>query len=349
MNKKLLVGGAATLLAGIGIYKYLASQNGNSAPADKWTAADIPDLTGKVIIVTGANSGIGFEAAKEFTANGARTILACRSIEKAAAALAYIQAEVPDAAVEIMKLDLASLDSVRQFAADFKEKYDRLDILVNNAGIMMVPYGTTEDGFERQFGTNHLGHFALTGLLIERLLDTPGARVVNVSSNAHKRGNMDFGNLMFEDGQDYDRSAAYNRSKLANLLFTFELQHRFEVIDADAIAVASHPGISITNLSSHMTDGWYAKPLMPLAEFIFADPDKAALTTLRAAVDPQVHGGDYYGPDGLGEFGGYPVLVQPSHLAHSTWDARKLWTVSEELTGVSFGPLSDAEMAKETA
>ena len=348
MNKKLLVGGAATLLAGIGIYKYLASQNGNSAPADKWTVANMPDLTGKVIIVTGANSGIGFEAAKEFTRKGATTILACRSKDKAEAALAEIMTEIPNANAEIMLLDLASQASVHQLADTFKAKYDQLDVLVNNAGIMMVPYGTTEDGFERQFGTNHLGHFALTGLLFDRLVNTAGSRVVNVSSSGHRFGNMDFDNLMFEDGEGYSPMGAYGRSKLANLLFTYELQRRFEAVGTDAMAIAAHPGISITNLSSHMTDGWYAKPLMPLAEFIFADPDKAALTTLRAAVDPQVHGGDYYGPDGLGEFGGYPVLVQPSHLAHSTWDARKLWTVSEELTGVSFGPLSDAEMAKET-
>ncbi len=348
MNKKLLIGGAATVLAGIGIYKVINSQNGDSEPADKWTAADVPDLTGKVVIVTGANSGIGFEATREFAANGARTIMACRSMEKAEAALAYIEAEVPDAAVEIMKLDLDSLDSVRQFAADFKANYDRLDILVNNAGIMMVPYGQTEDGFERQFGVNHLGHFALTGLLIDRLLDTPGARVVNVSSNAHRGGSIDFNNLMSEDSQDYDRQDAYNQSKLANLLFTFELQRRFEAIDADVMAVASHPGVTLTNLAGHMMDEWYVKPLLPLAEFVLADPEIAALTTLRAAVDPQAHGGDYYGPDGRGEFRGYPVKVQASFNAHNIWDARKLWDVSEELTGVNYSLLSGSVKAKES-
>lgn len=348
MNKKLLIGGAATILAGYGIYKYINMQNGASKLEGKWTAADIPDLTGKVVIVTGANSGIGFEAIKEFTANGARTIMACRSVEKAEAALAHIQAEIPDASIDIMMLNLASLDSVRQFAADFKAKYDRLDILVNNAGIMMVPFGQTEDGFERQFGVNHLGHFALTGLLIDRLLDTPGARVVTVSSNAHKRGSMDFDHLMAEDSEEYDRSQAYNRSKLANLLFTYELQRRFEAAGADVIAVASHPGVTMTNLATHLMENRFARSLIPVADYILADTDIAALTTLRAAVDPQVQGGDYYGPDGKGEFSGYPVRVQSTAAAHNLADARRLWQVSEKLTGVTFGPLSDSEMTKET-
>lgn len=339
MNKKLLIGGAATVAAGIALYKYFNSENGET-PQDKWTAANIPDLTGKVVIVTGANSGIGFEATKEFVANGAKTIMACRSIEKAEAALAYIQTEVPDATAEIMILDLESLDSVRQFAAEFKAKYDRLDILVNNAGVMMVPYGTTADGFERQFGINHLGHFALTGLLIDCLLDTPGSRVVNVSSNAHKRtDSLDFDNLMFNNGQDYDRRVAYNRSKLANLLFTFELQRRLEAINADVIALASHPGTTMTNLASHLLAGWVGKAVEPLAEFILPDQEIAALTTLRAATDPQAHGGDYYGPDGRGEIGGYPVRVQATDAAHNLAAAQKLWQISEELTGVTFGPL----------
>lgn len=163
-----------------------------------WTQQDIPNLTGKIIIVTGANSGIGFEAAKEFVCKGAQTILACRSMDKAQAALNEIKTEIPNAPAEIMQLDLSSLASVREFAEAFRAKYDRLDVLVNNAGIMMVPYGTTEDGFERQFGTNHLGHFALTGLLLDTILSTSGARVVNVSSSGHRFGTMDFNNLMYE-------------------------------------------------------------------------------------------------------------------------------------------------------
>jgi len=163
-----------------------------------WRLEYAADQSGRVAIITGGNSGIGFETSKEFARNGAQTILACRNMEKARAALDEIKAEIPDAPAEIMLLDLANLESVRDFVEAFKAKYDRLDVLLNNAGIMMVPYGTTEDGFERQFGTNHLGHFALTGLLIDHLIETPGSRVVNVSSNGHRQGKMDFGNLMFD-------------------------------------------------------------------------------------------------------------------------------------------------------
>ena len=189
--------------------------------SEKWTSKNIPDLSGKVFIVTGANSGIGFEAAKEFARKGAKTILASRNLDKAKRALAKIQKEIPAATAEVMQLDLANLDSTQKFAAEFKEKYDRLDALVNNAGIMMVPYQQTADGFESQVGTNHLGHFALTGLLHDLLSKTEGARVVNVSSNGHRFGEMDFDNFMFEDDKEYSRTKAYGNSKLANLLFTY--------------------------------------------------------------------------------------------------------------------------------
>ena len=224
-----------------------------------WTQEDIPDLTGKVIIVTGANCGIGYEAAKEFARKGAQTILACRSMAKAQTAEDQILAEIPNAEVEIMQLDLASQTSVHQFADEFEEKYDRLDVLVNNAGIIWTPYTKTEDGFESQFGTNHLGHFALTGLLMDHLLKTPGSRVVNVSSVGHRSGKMDFDNLMFEDGKGYSRHGAYGRSKLANLLFTYELQRKFETISADTIATAAHPGGSNTNLGRHVEHRWYMR------------------------------------------------------------------------------------------
>ena len=186
MKKKNIIVSAAAILAGIGVYKVVRSQQNSSNPEDIWTTANIPDLTGKVIIVTGANSGIGFEEAKEFARKGAQTILACRNMNKAQVALEKIQAEIPDARVEIMQLDLASLASIQEFSETFKSKYDRLDVLVNNAGIMMVPYKTTEDGFESQFGTNHLGHFALTGQLIDLLKATPASRVVNVSTLTYR-------------------------------------------------------------------------------------------------------------------------------------------------------------------
>jgi NAD(P)-dependent dehydrogenase (short-subunit alcohol dehydrogenase family) len=299
----------------------------------------MPDLTGKVIIVTGANSGIGYEAAKAFAHKGAQVILACRSLDKAEAALADLLAELPTAQAEIMPLDLANQASVHQFAAAFKAKYDQLDVLVNNAGIMMVPYATTEDGFESQFATNHLGHFALTGLLIDLLLKTPASRVVNVSSAAHRMGKMDFDNLMFEDGNGYSPAGAYGRSKLANLLFTYELQRRFKASGADAIAVAAHPGTSSTNLTGHMADRWYFKIAYPIFEQMVQGADMGALPTIRAAVDPQAKGGDYYGPNGFMEQGGYPVLVQSTEASHNLADAKQLWDVSEELTGVTFGSL----------
>jgi NAD(P)-dependent dehydrogenase (short-subunit alcohol dehydrogenase family) len=339
MYKKLILGGAAAVVAGIGIYKFISSQNGKSEPKENWTTADIPDLTGKVIIVTGANSGIGYEAAKEFAHKGARTILACRSMDKAQAALGQIQAEIPSAPAEIMQLDLASLASVHRFAEEFKAKYDRLDVLVNNAGIMWVPYGLTEDGFEQHFGTNHLGHFALTGLLINLLLETPGSRVVNVSSTGHRSGNIDFEDLMYEGGRGYRRQRVYGRSKLANLLFTYELQRRFEAIGADAMATAAHPGGTNTNLARHVEDRWYFKALRPLFERMAQEADMGALPTIRAAVDPNAKGGNYYGPSGFMEQGGYPVLVQSRKASHNVADAQRLWQVSEELTGVDFGPL----------
>lgn len=341
MNKKVIFGGTATLLAGIGIYKFVQQQNGRDGETQKlWTTADMPDLTGKVIIVTGANSGIGFEAAKEFARQGAQTILACRSLEKGQAALSEILAEIPNAPAEIMSLDLANLASVHQFAAEFKTKYDRLDVLVNNAGIMMVPYATTEDGFESQFGTNHLGHFALTGLLLELLLKTPGSRVVNVSSTGHRMGNMDFNNLMYEGGNSYSATRAYGRSKLANLLFTYELQRRFEASGADVIAVAAHPGGSNTNLASHLEDRWYFKLAGPLLEQMMQSAAMGALPTLRAAVDPNAKGADYYGPGGFMEQQGYPVLVQSNGASHNVAEAQRLWQVSEELTGVTVEALA---------
>ena len=337
MNRKLLAGSAVTVLAGIGLYSFVKSQNGQSLPDEIWTVDDMPDLNGKVIIVTGANSGIGYEAAKELARKGAQTILACRSMDKARAALDQILAEIPGAPAEIMQLDLASLASVHQFTGEFKAKYERLDVLVNNAGIMMVPYGQTDDGFERQFGTNHLGHFALTGLLLDLLLRTPQSRVVNISSNGHTMGHMNFDDLMFEGGKGYSGSRAYGRSKLANLMFTYELQRRFEAAGADSSALAAHPGGSNTSLGDHLFEGWYIRPFVPaLKAIVTQSAAMGALPTLRAAVDPNANGGAYYGPGGFRELRGYPVEVHSNGASHNPADARKLWQVSEELTGVHY-------------
>lgn len=303
---------------------------------DQWTTEDIPDLTGKAIVVTGANSGIGFEAAKAFAGKGARTILACRNLVKAEEALARIHDEHAGAKASVMQLDLASLRSVREFAEAFKAEHDALDVLLNNAGIMMAPYGTTGDGFERQLGINHLGHFALTGLLIDLILETPGARVVNVSSAGHRFGNMDFDNLLFEGGKEYSPTKAYGRSKLANLLFTYELQRRFEAAGAQALAVAAHPGTANTNLTRYLDDKWYYKLFYPLFQGMVQNQAMGALPSIRAATDPTVQGGQYYGPDGFMQQRGHPVVVESNKASHNEADARRLWEVSEELTGVRF-------------
>ena len=305
---------------------------------EKWTAADIPDLTGKVAVVTGANSGIGFEAAKELARKGAATVLACRSPERGQAALDALLADVPGAKAELLALDLASLASIERFAEAFGERHERLDVLANNAGIMVVPYGKTEDGFERQVGTNHLGHFALTGRLLGALLATPGARVVNVSSLGHKRGEVDFGNLLYERG-GYGGWPAYSRTKLLNLLFTYELQRRFEGAGIDAHALAAHPGFSASNLTGHMADRWHMRVALRLFNRLIQGPEMGALPTLRAATDPDARGGQYFGPARLNETTGHPVLVQASDAAHDEADAQRLWAMSEELTGVRYAGL----------
>jgi NAD(P)-dependent dehydrogenase (short-subunit alcohol dehydrogenase family) len=303
---------------------------------EKWTADNIPDLTGKVIIVTGANSGIGFEAAREFAHKGATTILACRSMEKGQSALAKIQDEDPGAKAEVMCLDLASLDSIREFAANFKAKYDRLDVLLNNAGIMMVPYRQTEDGFETQLGINHLGHFALTGLLMDVLEKTPGSRVVNISSGGHRMGTMDFDNLLFNGGKGYSRTGAYGRSKLSNLLFTYELERRIEANGGNPIAVAAHPGLSATHLADHFMGGRMKGLIHAFMKLMAQSASMGALPGIRAAIDPDVKGGQYYGPDGPRERIGSPVLVESNPASHNKADAQRLWQVSEQLTGVKY-------------
>ncbi len=301
-----------------------------------WSTKDIPDLTGKIIVVTGANSGIGFYASQEFAAKGAHVVMACRNPQKAQAAYDELKAAVPTASLDVMIVDLASLASVRAFADSFLAKFDQLDILVNNAGIMMTPYGVTEDGFERQMGTNHLGHFALTGLLLEVIKATPNARVVNISSMAHRMGSMDFENLLYEGGTGYNPQWAYGRSKLANLLFTYELQKRFEKAGIDALALAAHPGGSDTNLGNHLGEDLMMRLLMPIVERFMQSAADGALPTMRAAVDPQAAPADYYGPDGFMEMAGPPKKVKSNAASHNVVHQQQLWEMSEKLTGVSY-------------
>jgi NAD(P)-dependent dehydrogenase (short-subunit alcohol dehydrogenase family) len=297
-----------------------------------WGAADIPDQTGRVAVITGANSGIGLEAARYLAARGAHVVLACRDEGKSRAAAERITGELADVQVDTLGLDLSSLDSVRTTAAEIRERYPRLDLLVNNAGVMMPPYGRTADGFELQFGTNHLGHFALTGLVLPSLLAVPGSRVVTVSSNGHKVGKIRFDDLQWE--RRYRRMGAYAQSKLANLLFTYELQRRLAAAEDPTIAVAAHPGTSDTALVRHMPAfAQVGSRLVPNQSAVMG-----ALPAVRAATDPAAAGGDYYGPAGLGEFAGPPRLVKSSSRSHDETAARRLWAVSEELTGVTFAP-----------
>jgi NAD(P)-dependent dehydrogenase (short-subunit alcohol dehydrogenase family) len=294
-----------------------------------WTVKDMPEQSGKVAIVTGANSGIGYEEARALAAKGAQVVMACRNQEKGAAAFQQICEEHPDAMVDLMQLDLADLTSVRQFADRFTSRYDRLGILINNAGVMAVPeLRRTADGFEMQFGTNHLGHFALTGLLLDTLMRTPNARVVTVSSNAHRMGRMKFDNLNAE--RSYSRWLAYGESKVANLLFTYELQRRLEAAGADVIAVAAHPGWTATNLQGNARLIRFFNPLFGM------QPEQGALPTLYAATAPDVKGGSYYGPDGRNERRGYPTRLESNRLSHDQAVAKRLWEVSENLTGIVY-------------
>ncbi len=295
----------------------------------KWTAANIPAQTGKLALVTGSNSGIGFEDARVLAERGATVVMACRDASRAQDAREQILAAQPGAQIMVMAIDLADLDSVRSFAREFSDRFERLDLLINNAGVMMCPASTTKQGFEMQFGVNHLGHFALTGLLLDRLRAAPGSRVINVSSQAHRGGRLDFDDIDFQRRR-YDRMAAYNQSKLANLLFTFEAVRRFAAANIDVLVAAAHPGWTRTNLQKHWRIAAWLNPLLGMPT------SKGALPTLRAATDPDVQPGDYYGPGGIYEFWGYPKRVGTIERARDEAVAAQLWELSELRTGVRY-------------
>ena len=299
----------------------------------KWTTSDIPDQSGRVAVITGANTGLGYETALALAERGAHVVLAVRNLDKGKDAAARITAAAPHADVALQELDLTSLESIHAAAGQLRGAHERIDLLVNNAGVMWTPKGTTKDGFELQFGTNHLGHFALTGLLLDRMLPVAGSRVVTVSSIGHRiRAGIHFDDLQWE--RRYNRVAAYGQAKLSNLLFTYELQRRLAP-NGTTIAAAAHPGGSQTELSRN---------LPPLLHRVFSvveplvaqDAATGALPQLRAATDPGVLGGQYYGPDGFGETRGYPKVVASSAKSHDVDVQRRLWAVSEELTGVVY-------------
>jgi NAD(P)-dependent dehydrogenase (short-subunit alcohol dehydrogenase family) len=307
----------------------------------RWTAANVPDQSGRVAVVTGASGGIGLETALVLARRDATVILACRDMRKAGQAATRIRAEAAQVragadSVRIVHLDLAALASVREAAEEIRSACPRLDLLINNAGVMTPPYQRTVDGFELTFATNHLGPFALTGLVLDRLLATPGSRVVTVSSRGHTGGVMAFDDLQFE--RRYNAAHAYWQSKLANLLFSYELHARLDAAGAATLALAAHPGVVPTELwrtSSAFERALISPRLRLLNSWITQDARMGALPTLRAAVDPSARGGQYYGPAGRHDTG-YPVLVESSARSHDAAAQRRLWQISEQLTGVSF-------------
>jgi NAD(P)-dependent dehydrogenase (short-subunit alcohol dehydrogenase family) len=304
-----------------------------------WTASDIPDLAGKTALVTGANSGLGFATSLELARHGAEVHLACRDRSKAEAAASSIRAEVPSAALELVDLDLADLSSVRATAAALRERCEGLHMLVNNAGVMALPHLRTADGFELQLGVNHLGHFALTGLLLDRLSRTGGARVVTVSSLMHKFGRIRFDDLHAERRR-YGRWSAYCQSKLANLMFTLELHRRLEAASIDIIAAAAHPGYAATELQAagaRLEGSRFKAAFMRFGNRLLGQPAaRGALPTLYAATAADVHGGDFFGPGGFAALRGAPDKAAPSARALDAEAASRLWAASAEATGVTF-------------
>lgn len=303
----------------------------------KWTASQMLPQTGKTMLVTGANSGIGYQAALELARHGAHVLLGVRNLSKGQDALQRLLREAPGASAEVVELDVASLRSVRSFAESYLRREQTLDVLINNAGVMALPTRElTEDGFERQFATNHLGHFALTGLLMPALTRAGAPRVVTVSSLAHRNGKMDTANLQSE--HDYKPWDAYNNSKLANLLFANELDRRARAAGLSLLSVAVHPGISKTSIFANGPGAgdFKAKIVNLLAPILMQDDVMGALPTEFAATDPSIRGGQYIGPDGLAEFKGFPKLVQPRPQALDQTAAKTLWELSEKLTGVSY-------------
>ncbi len=298
-----------------------------------WSMAEVGSQTGKTFLITGSNTGIGFATARLLAGKRAKIIMACRNTAKGELALKQLKSMVPGADCTLMALDLASLKSVRSFADRVNTNYPRLDVLINNAGVMIPPLGRTEDGFETQFGTNVLGHFALTGLLLPLLNRTPHARVVTMASIAHWPGRINFDNLNAEQG--YSKAGAYAQSKLANLMFAYELQRRLHGSGADTISLAAHPGGSHSELSRHSL-------ILKLLSHLAQSVDDGALPSIRAAVDGQAQGGEYYGPRGIGTIAGAPIRQRSSRRSHDLTVAARLWAACETLTGLPY--LSSAEL-----
>ncbi|WP_069758626.1 SDR family NAD(P)-dependent oxidoreductase [Streptomyces sp. LUP47B] len=304
-----------------------------ASTTDRWTEQNVPAQDGRVAVVTGANSGLGLQTARALAEHGAHVVLAVRNPDKGRQALARIRESAPGAKLSLQRLDLASLKSVRAAADELHAAHPKIDLLINNAGVMYTPRQKTEDGFDMQFGVNHLGHFALTGLLLDLMLPVPGSRVVTVSSVGHRiRAGIHFDDLQFD--RSYNRVVAYGQAKLANLMFTYELQRRLAPHHT-TIAAAAHPGTAATDLPQNMS-GLARKGVDLFEPLLAQSAAMGALPTLRAATDPAVTGGQYYGPNGLGGTRGYPKVVASSKKSHDTAVQQRLWAVSEQLTDVRF-------------
>ena len=295
---------------------------------------NIPSQKGRTAIVTGANTGLGFETALVLAKKEMKVIMACKSLKRAENAKRRILREEPEADLEIMIVDLRSLSSIRKFVKSFLPRYNQLDILVNNAGIMIPPYSKTEDGFESQMGVNYFGHFLLTGLLFDTLTKTPGSRIISLASNAHKKGYINFDNLNWE--KNYSPMAAYRQSKLACLMFAYELQRRLENEGYPTISVAAHPGLSVTDILRKVPK-WLLYISQPITNLFTHSPANGALPVLYAALGQDVKGGEYFGPQGKNEWTGKPGKVRSTPLSHDKEIARQLWEVSEKLTGIRYG------------
>jgi NAD(P)-dependent dehydrogenase (short-subunit alcohol dehydrogenase family) len=293
----------------------------------------IPSQKGRLAIVTGANTGLGFETSLALAGKEIKVIMACRNEERAEKAKEEILRKVPSAELEIMIINLSSLSSVRDFAKRFLMKYDHLDLLINNAGIMVPPYSKTEDGFESQMGANYFGHFLLTGLLMDVIKKTEGSRIISLSSIAHKNGKINFKDLHWE--KEYSAMGAYRQSKLACLIFATELQRRFEKSGVRTLSVAAHPGVSLTELVRHIPK-WLYSPLKPLLSLFTHSPEKGALPTLYAALGAGVSGGDYFGPQGFAEMTGMPGKAIATSVSRDREIAKQLWDLSEKLTGITY-------------
>lgn len=301
----------------------------NNNNKNDYTEADVPDQTGKTFFITGANTGIGYDAARVLASRNARVLLGCRSEEKANMAIKAIKTVKSDADIAWVPLDLTSLKSIENAALMVREE-EHLDAIINNAGVMVTPKTVTEDGFELQFGVNHLGHFALTGHLIEKLLANPNSRIVNVSSLAHRRGKIDYQDI--HASKSYNRMRRYQMSKFANILFTLELDRKLRHLDSNVLAVACHPGVSVTELFRHSAFNKLFSVFSPMMN----SSAEGALPTLMATTDPSVKGGDYYGPKKMGEMRHSSQKVAIVDSARDEEDASRLWDLSEKLTGVHY-------------